>query len=107
MNFKKINNYIIHLGLNDKDDNIQHINTNEAIDLVNEIIAEYFGGATISENKGFWDNAGNPVYENSLTIEIAFTEDENIEKFCKRLITIFNQNSVMVEKKCCDLAMIY
>lgn len=95
-----MNKYILYVGLNDKDTKTQKIDTLNAYNIVNNILLNYVEGATVTQSKGIYkhDN-GNIVIENTLIIELLFTDKATVETIAKKLKTVLNQESIIIQKQ--------
>lgn len=95
-----ITKFTLYLGLNDKDTKVQEISTLEAYKIVKNLIAAKFDGGTIYEALGIYKHDdGTIVNEKSLRIELLFAEDAQVHEFVNLLKSMFNQESVAVEKQ--------
>ena len=93
------------VGLFDKDQKKQLIQTEKAIAEIARTILSEFAGATLSECSGIYThNNGEVIVEKSIKIELAWVEWDDVSKaeFDKNCITIckilkkdFNQESVL------------
>ena len=90
--------YTLYLGLNDKDQKIQLIETSKAYEMVQFILLNKVEGATIFQARGLYkhDNGQN-VIENTLRIELLFTDEETVKSIVNTLKDVFNQESVAVQ----------
>lgn len=92
--------YILYVGLNDKDTKTQKIDTLSAYNLTNNILLNYVEGATITQSKGIYKhNNGNVVIENTLIIELLFTDKTTVETIAKELKIALNQESIAIQKQ--------
>lgn len=92
--------YILYVGLNDKDTKIQKIDTLSAYNLTNNILLNYVEGATVTQSKGIYKhNNGNVVIENTLIIELLFTDKTTVETIAKELKIVLNQESIAIQKQ--------
>ena len=92
--------YILYVGLNDKDTKTQKIDTLSAYNLTNNILLNYVEGATITQSKGIYKhNNGNVVIENTLVIELLFTDKTTVETIAKELKMALNQESIAIQKQ--------
>ena len=90
--------FTLYLGLNDKDTKTQLISTEEAYKMVNFILLNHVEGATIFQARGFYKHDdGTQVIENTLRIELLFTDVETVKKIVALLKDVFNQESVAVQ----------
>lgn len=93
--------YVIYLGLNDKDTKKQKISTLEAFKIASNILLNNnIDGATMFEAQGIYKHEnGDIVIENTIRIELAFIDDESIiYNIIKLLKSTFNQESIMLKK---------
>ena len=101
--------YILYVGLNDKDTKTQKIDTLSAYNLTNNILLNYVEGATVTQSKGgatvtqskgiYKHNNGNVVIENTLIIELLFTDKTTVETIAKELKIALNQESIAIQKQ--------
>lgn len=92
--------YILYVGLNDKDTKTQKIDTLSAYNLTNNILLNYVEGATITQSKGIYKHQnGNVVIENTLIIELLFTDKTTVETIAKELKVALNQESIAIQKQ--------
>lgn len=92
--------YILYVGLNDKDTKTQKIDTLSAYNLTNNILLNYVEGATVTQSKGIYKhNNGNVVIENTLVIELLFTDKITVETIAKELKMALNQESIAIQKQ--------
>lgn len=92
--------YILYVGLNDKDTKTQKIDTLSAYNLTNNILLNYVEGATVTQSKGIYKhNNGNVVIENTLIVELLFTDKTTVETIAKELKIALNQESIAIQKQ--------
>lgn len=96
--------YILTIGLFDRDDMIQHIETLDALDMVRTALIGRFGiyAATLSTCYGVYRMAsGEIVREPSIRVEIATDQDLSgtIDSATQYLKWVLNQESIMVETR--------
>lgn len=91
--------YILYVGLNDKDTKTQKIDTLSAYNLANNILLNYVEGATVTQSKGIYKHQnGNVVIENTLIIELLFTDNDTVNKIANDLKKALNQESIAIQK---------
>ena len=91
--------FILYVGLNDKDTKTQKIDTLSAYNLANNILLNYVEGATVTQSKGIYKhNNGNVVIENTLIIELLFTDTATVEQIANDLKKALNQESIAIQK---------
>lgn len=85
----------IFIGLNKAGTNIQVINTNDALHIIENVIATYTDGATLRECRGIYTNH-NGVISYETTIEGIFFEPDmkHIESICKTLKRLLDQEAI-------------
>ena len=96
---KNTNKVALYVGLNDRDDKVQHISTDKALAFVSEVCAKRVGGATISLCVGVYTHEnGDVVQEQTIKIELVNVDEDNILYLLKTFKHAFNQESIMVER---------
>ena len=91
--------YVLYLGLNDQKSKRQEIDTIEAYKIAQNIILSYTGGATIFNAKGIYTHEnGQVIIENTLRIELAYTDIETVKAIAVDLKKAFNQESVLLDQ---------
>lgn len=90
------------IGLNSQTTERQEISTNEAKNLVSELLIEGYGfiGLTMTECEGVYKmkSTGDLVYEKSLKIELVTDDDiDNIDVIIKEIKYLLDQESIMLE----------
>ena len=94
----------LYVGLNDKDDKIQYINTDKALAFVSDVCAKRVGGATISLCVGVYTHEnGDVVQENTIKIELINVDEDMLLYLLKTFKHAFNQESIMVEHAIVDI----
>ena len=90
--------YVIYLGTNDKDTNEPVFGKDEAKEHLKAILIENLGGYTIQEADGGWIGDDGTVYqEYTLVIYLSDTDIEKVHNVSDKLLTEFNQSSVMIQ----------
>lgn len=94
--------YILYIGLNDKDEYRQIISTEEAQEIINAICIRYVDGYTMSKAEGAWvDEKGILTSEETLVYTIR-GEKENIIRVMDDILPALNQNAILLEEKNSD-----
>lgn len=107
INYEKISNYNLYIGLNDKDTYEQIVDDNFAMQIVRDVVSQRVSGATFSQANGHWvDEFGNETTEQTIVCKIMYTDDEHIESICEILKSKLNQNCIMVEKSLLEVAYV-
>lgn len=92
--------YVLYIGLNDKDTYVQEIPTEEAINIVNNICAEYAGGYTMQNAEGGWyDEKENLTKETSLVYILTDIDEDSVKMIMDDVISALDQNSILVERQ--------
>ena len=96
--FYNMKKYTLYLGLNDKDTKKQEVNYFDAYKLVNSIVFSRVNGATFSKREGYYKHEdGTLVIENTICIELLFTDFETVKEIVALLKETFNQESIAVQ----------
>ena len=90
--------YVMYLGTNDKDTNQPVFNPGEAKAQAEEILIRHFGGYTIQEANGGWEDGGIRYQEYTLVIYLSDTSIEAVHAAADDLIKTFRQSSVLIQK---------
>ena len=107
INYEQIANYVLYIGLNDKDTYEQIVDDNIAMQIVRDVVSQRVSGATFSRAFGHWvDEFGNETTEQTIVCKIMYTDDEHIESICEILKSKLNQNCIMVEKTLLEVAFV-
>lgn len=86
-------NYLINLGLNDKNTKTQLISQQDALNMLFNML----DGATITPCIGIYTHDdGTKVMENSFKIEVYDMDDDQAEALARTLCDEFNQESVIL-----------
>ena len=98
--------YNLYVGLNDKDTKTQRIETLEAYKIIeNVLLNNGLTGYTIYNGKGLYRHEnGTIVQENTLIIEIIFSNDEIINKIITILKQVLNQESILKQVQKIELS---
>ncbi len=89
--------YVMYLGTNDKDTNEPVFSTDEAKARAAEILVEHFGGYTIQEANGGWEDEGTLYQEYTLVIYLSDTTLDEVHAAADDMIRAFNQSSVLIQ----------
>lgn len=90
--------YVLYLGTNDKDTNKPVFEQGEAKKQAQDILIKHFGGYTIQEANGGWEDNGTRYQEYTLVIYLSDTTIEDVHAAAKDMIRVFNQNSVLIHQ---------
>ncbi len=90
--------YIIYLGLKDKDTGEQKISEEEAIDILNKICPKYVVGYNMHTSEGFWNNEGEMVLERSIVISFNYIIHGSLYELADEIVEQFNQECVFIEQ---------
>ena len=97
MNGKKKKRYTISVGLHDKDEKRQKIETERVLRLVTNCCKGYsMAFSSYLKDGGYIHENGEYVIEKSVCIVFIDPEDQLIEEVAKDLCAFMNQESVMV-----------
>lgn len=89
--------YTLYIGLNDKDDYIQKIPTEDAKSDINEICCRYVDGFTASEAWGGWTDENDVFsYENTLVYSFYDATDEDMRAIMNDVLKELNQSAVLI-----------
>ena len=89
--------YVIFLGTNDKDTNEPVFSPDESKAKLEKILLDYFGGYTIQEANGGWDDNGTIYQEYTLVIYLSDTTIDKVHAAADEMLKIFNQRSVLIQ----------
>ncbi len=89
--------YVMYLGTNDKDTNEPVMGPEEAKEKAEEILIDHFGGYTIQEANGGWEDEGKRYTEYTLVIYLSDTNLEEVHAAADDMIQTFNQSSVLIQ----------
>lgn len=91
--------YTMYIGLNDQDTYSQEIPTEEAIDIVSDIVLNYVEGFTVSEGQGAYkDEDGIMTYENSLILVFMDVPEADLKAMMDEIKAALNQHAILLEK---------
>ncbi len=89
--------YVLYLGTNDKDTNAPVFSPEDARAEAEKILISHFGGYTIQDAQGGWEDAGTLYQEYTLVIYLSDTTLEDVHAAAKDMIRTFNQSSVLIQ----------
>lgn len=89
--------YVMYIGTNDKDTNEPVCTPEEAKSRVADILVQHFGGYTIQEANGGWEDDGVLYREYSVVVYLSDTDLESVHAAADDLIREFNQSSVLIQ----------
>ena len=89
--------YVMYLGTNDKDTNEPVFDPDEAKKQAEDILVEHFGGYTISEANGGWEDEGKRYQEYTLVIYLSDTTIDDVHAAADEMIKTFDQSSVLIQ----------
>ena len=89
--------YVLYLGTNDKDTNRPVFDKAEAMERAREILVRHFGGYTIQEAFGGWEDGGTMYEEYTLVIYLSDTTPEAVHAAADELVDTFRQSSVLIQ----------
>ena len=89
--------YVMYLGTNDKDTNEPVYPPEEAKARAEDILVDHFGGYTIQEASGGWEDNGIRYQEYTLVIYLSDTTLEDIHAAGDDMVRAFNQSSVLIQ----------
>ena len=89
--------YVMYLGTNDKDSNEPVYPPEEAKEKAEDILVRHFGGYTIQEAFGGWEDEGTRYQEYTLVIYLSDTTLDQVHAAAKDMIREFNQSSVLIQ----------
>lgn len=97
--FSEVKNgkYILSIGMNDKDTYEQIIETDKAIEIVNNICAENGCGYTMTEARGGWAEDDRLFHENTLVYTLVGATEEQAVAIMQAAREALNQNTILVE----------
>ena len=89
--------YVIFLGTNDQVTNEPIFYPDEAKAKLEEILLKYFGGYTIQEANGGWEDSGTIYREYTLVIYLSDTTMDKVHAAADEMLRVFNQKSVLIQ----------
>lgn len=102
-----IEKFALYIGLNDKVDKVQKINTVEAYKMVQNVALQMFDGCTISEADGIYKHEdGGFAVEKTLRVELLFTNLQTVKQFAEQIKIILNQESIAMQREVLESELI-
>ncbi len=89
--------YVMYLGTNDKDTNEPVFQPDEAKARAEEILIRHFGGYTIQDAHGGWEDSGTRYQEYTIVIYLSDTSLAQVHAAADDLIPVFRQSSVLIQ----------
>lgn len=89
--------YVLYLGTNDMDSNEPVFTEAEAKAELEKILISHFGGYTISEARGGWEDEGKIYQEYTLVVYLSDTTIDEVHKAAEDMIRTFHQSSVLIQ----------
>ena len=95
----KTTQYVMYVGLNDKDLYEQVIPTEEAKQIIDDICFSYLKGYTIQDAAGSWvDEKNEATREQTIVCYFNDAEEAAVYKIADEILDKLNQNTVLIEK---------
>ena len=89
--------YVMYVGTNDKDTNEPVCSLEEAKGRAADILVDHFGGYTIQEANGGWQDGDTMYQEDSLVIFLSDTTLDKVHAAADDLIQAFHQSSILIQ----------
>lgn len=89
--------YVMYLGTNDKDTNKPVFSSKEARAQAKKILVKHFGGYTIQEAQGGWDDNGKLYQEYTIVIYLSDTNLKKVHAAADEMVDTFHQSSVLIQ----------
>ncbi len=89
--------YVIYLGTNDKDTNQPVFSQDESKAKLEGILLKHFGGYTVQEAQGGWEDNGTIYKEYTLIIHLSDTTIDKVHAAADEILKTFNQRSVLIQ----------
>lgn len=100
--------YILYIGLNDKDTYEPRITTEEAKELVSAICTQYADGYTLLEAEGAWvDEKEILTNENTLVYFFRGADRSAVDRIMDEVIKNLNQNAIILEERSSSYTFYY
>ena len=95
----KTTQYVMYVGLNDKDTYEQIISTDQAKKIIDDICFNYLDGYTIQDAVGSWvDEKENATREQTIVCYFNDANESTVYQIADEVIDQLNQNTVLIEK---------
>lgn len=92
--------YVLYIGLNDKDTYQQLIPTREAKEMIHNVCVRYVDGYTVTEAEGAWvDEMGRLTTEHTLVYSFRNAGEEDICQIMDEVLEALNQNTILMEER--------
>ena len=89
--------YVMYIGTNDKDTNESLCTPDEAKGIVEDVLVDHFGGYTIQEANGGWEDEGTRYQEYSVVAILSDTDLESVHVAADELREKLNQSSILIQ----------
>ncbi len=89
--------YVLYLGTNDKDTNEPVFSPDQARTEAERILIRHFGGYTIQEAHGGWEDGGLYYQEYTIVIYLSDTTLDKVHAAADEMISTFHQSSVLIQ----------
>ena len=90
--------YVMYLGLPDKNEDGTEFTDAQAKDLLETILIRHFSGYTIQNALGGWtEDDGTYDHENSLVIYLSDTDMEHVKEAADELLKEFDQHTILIQ----------
>jgi len=89
--------YVMYVGTNDKDTNEPVCSLEEAKGRAADILVDHFGGYTIQEANGGWQDGDTMYQEDSLVIFLSDTTLDKVHAAADDLIQAFHQSTILIQ----------
>ena len=89
--------YVMYIGTNDKDTDEPVCTPEEAKKLVEYVLLGHFGGYTIQEADGSWEDSGTLYQEYSIVAILSDTNLDAVHKAADELCDRLNQAAILIQ----------
>ncbi len=89
--------YVMYVGTNDKDTDEPVCTPEEAKERAADILVRHFGGYTIQEAYGGWEDNGVRYREYSLVVYLSDTDIDSVHAAADDFIKEFNQSTILIQ----------